>query len=102
VITVHSNVRGKKKDEVVEQLMTVENPVNPVEVVIHANMLKEGWDVSNLYTIVPLRAANFRTGVVIGKDILEAGKKAAIVESEFEKIISAARWKGRPSFVAIS
>ena len=21
-------------------------------------MLKEGWDVSNLYTIVPLRAAN--------------------------------------------
>jgi type III restriction enzyme len=29
-----------------------------------------------------------RTGVVIGKDIPEAGKKAVIVESEFEKIIS--------------
>lgn len=24
-------------------------------------MLKEGWDVTNLYTIVPLRAANART-----------------------------------------
>ena len=30
-----------------------------------------------------------RTGVIIGKDIPEAGKKVVIVESEFEKIISA-------------
>jgi len=138
VITVHSNVRGEEKDEVVEQLLNVENPDNPVEVVIHVNMLKEGWDVTNLYTIVPLRAANsrtlveqsigrglrlpygkrvgvpavdrptivshdrfqeiidhandpnsiIRTGVVIGKDIPAGGKKAVIVESEFEKIIS--------------
>jgi len=138
VITVHSKVSGEEKDEVVEQLLNVENPDNPVEVVIHVNMLKEGWDVTNLYTIVPLRAANsrtlveqsigrglrlpygkrvgvpavdrltivshdrfqeiidhandpnsiIRTGVVIGKDIPEAGKKAVIVESEFEKIIS--------------
>ena len=61
VITVHSNVRGEEKDEVVEQLLNVEHPDNPVEVVIHVNMLKEGWDVTNLYTIVPLRAANSRT-----------------------------------------
>ena len=26
----------------------------PTEIVIHVNMLKEGWDVTNLYTIVPL------------------------------------------------
>jgi type III restriction enzyme len=26
-------------------------------VVIHVNKLKEGWDVRNLYTIVPLRAS---------------------------------------------
>ncbi|MGB5880651.1 MAG: DEAD/DEAH box helicase family protein, partial [Thermoanaerobaculia bacterium] len=138
IITVHSKVRGEEKDEVVEQLLNVENPDNPVEVVIHVNMLKEGWDVTNLYTIVPLRAANsrtlveqsigrglrlpygkrvgvpavdrltivshdrfqeiidhandpksiIRTGIVIGKDIPEAGNKAVIVESEFEKIIS--------------
>ncbi|MDD2637305.1 MAG: restriction endonuclease subunit R, partial [Bacteroidales bacterium] len=31
---------------------------NEIEIVIHVNMLKEGWDVTNLYTIVPLRAAN--------------------------------------------
>ncbi len=27
------------------------------EIVIHVNKLKEGWDVTNLYTIVPLRAS---------------------------------------------
>ena len=45
----------------VEHLLTVEDRTNPTEIVIHVNMLKEGWDVTNLYTIVPLRAANART-----------------------------------------
>ena len=30
---------------------------NETEIVIHVNKLKEGWDVNNLYTIVPLRAS---------------------------------------------
>lgn len=48
-----------KKDEEIEQLfVSLDNPENEIEIVIHVNMLKEGWDVSNLYTIVPLRAAN--------------------------------------------
>ena len=38
-------------------LLDVENSKNPIEIVIHVNMLKEGWDVNNLYTIVPLRTA---------------------------------------------
>ena len=36
----------------------MEKPDNKIEIVIHVNMLKEGWDVTNLYTIVPLRAAD--------------------------------------------
>jgi type III restriction enzyme len=36
-----------------------------------------------------------RTGVVIGKDIPEAGKKAVIVESQFEKILSVPKDKGQ-------
>lgn len=35
----------------------MERSDNPIEIVIHVNMLKEGWDVNNLYTIVPLRTA---------------------------------------------
>src|SRR5215210_394185 len=45
----------------IERLLRVESPEEPTEVVIHVNMLKEGWDVTNLYTIVPLRAANAQT-----------------------------------------
>ncbi|WP_340387413.1 DEAD/DEAH box helicase family protein [Paenibacillus sp. FSL E2-0151] len=61
VITVHSNQSGQEKDETIQELMRLENPVSQTEIVIHVNMLKEGWDVTNLYTIIPLRAANSKT-----------------------------------------
>jgi len=61
VIQVHSNQSGDEKEEVIQRLLAVENPDEPTEIVVHVNMLKEGWDVTNLYTIVPLRAANART-----------------------------------------
>src|SRR5690606_29767000 len=61
VITVHSAQRGEEREETVERLLKVEDPAEPTEIVIHVNMLKEGWDVTNLYTIIPLRAANSRT-----------------------------------------
>lgn len=57
VIEVHSNQRGDEKDENIEKLVSLENPSNKVEIVVHVNMLKEGWDVTNLYTIIPLRAS---------------------------------------------
>ncbi len=61
VITVHSSLTGEEREDNVQRLMQVENPKEPTEIVIHVNMLKEGWDVTNLYTIVPLRAANSKT-----------------------------------------
>lgn len=48
------------EDLMIERLLKVKDPGEPTEIVIHVNMLKEGWDVTNLYTIVPLRAANAR------------------------------------------
>src|SRR5438477_6659556 len=42
----------------VQRLLAVESTEEPTEIVIHVNKLKEGWDVTNLYTIVPLRAAS--------------------------------------------
>ncbi len=44
-----------------KRLLAVESYDEPTDIVIHVNMLKEGWDVTNLYTIVPLRAASART-----------------------------------------
>ncbi len=56
-LIVHSKQKGAETDANMKLLLDVENPDNPVEIVIHVNMLKEGWDVNNLYTIVPLRTA---------------------------------------------
>ena len=58
VIQVDSSKTGAEEDEMIERLLKVEHTDKPTEIVIHVNMLKEGWDVTNLYTIVPLRAAN--------------------------------------------
>ncbi|ACF42677.1 DEAD/DEAH box helicase [Pelodictyon phaeoclathratiforme] len=60
VIQVDSSMTGEKEDVMVQRLLAVESTDEPTEIVIHVNMLKEGWDVTNLYTIVPLRAANAR------------------------------------------
>ncbi len=56
-IIVHSKQTGAETEANTRLLLEVEDPENPVEIVIHVNMLKEGWDVNNLYTIVPLRTA---------------------------------------------
>jgi type III restriction enzyme len=61
VIQVDSSQKGTAaEEEMVTRLLAVERREEPTEIVIHVNMLKEGWDVKNLYTIVPLRAANAR------------------------------------------
>ncbi|NCD32879.1 MAG: hypothetical protein EOL87_05600 [Spartobacteria bacterium] len=57
VMEIHSNQSGSEKEENIQQLLTLEDPKNRIEIVIHVNMLKEGWDVTNLYTIIPLRTA---------------------------------------------
>ena len=61
VMDIHSNQSGSEKDENIELLLSLEDPANRIEIVIHVNMLKEGWDVTNLYTIVPLRTSASRT-----------------------------------------
>ena len=61
VIQVDSSKSGKDEEEMIARLLAVESVDEPTEIVIHVNMLKEGWDVTNLYTIVPLRAAKART-----------------------------------------
>jgi type III restriction enzyme len=96
VITVHSNLRGEERDETVQQLLSVESRDNPIEIVIHVNMLKEGWDVTNLYTIVPLRAANSKTLVEqsIGRGLrLPYGKRVGVAAVDRLTIVSHDRFQ---------
>jgi type III restriction enzyme len=96
VITVHSNLKGEERDETVQQLLSVESRDNPTEIVIHVNMLKEGWDVTNLYTIVPLRAANSKTLVEqsIGRGLrLPYGKRVGVPAVDRLTIVSHDRFQ---------
>jgi type III restriction enzyme len=93
VIQVDSSV---KEEETIEKLLTVEQNDNPVEIVIHVNMLKEGWDVTNLYTIVPLRAANARTLIEqsIGRGLrLPYGKRTGVTAVDRLNIVAHDRFQ---------
>ncbi|WP_255783156.1 DEAD/DEAH box helicase family protein [Prevotella communis] len=53
VLMVHS---GLNENEFVPKLKSIEDPDTPVKVVVNVMMLNEGWDVSNIYVIAPLRS----------------------------------------------
>ena len=54
---IHSQLKKEESDENIFKLTSIENYTEPTEILIHVNKLKEGWDVNNLFTIVPLRAS---------------------------------------------
>ncbi|MHB8211124.1 MAG: DEAD/DEAH box helicase family protein [Acidithiobacillus sp.] len=91
VIQVDSSRTGAEEEVMVTRLLAVENVDEPTEIVIHVNMLKEGWDVTNLYTIVPLRAANARTLIEqsIGRGLrLPYGKRTGVAEVDRLNIVA--------------
>ncbi|WP_286262228.1 DEAD/DEAH box helicase [Thalassotalea atypica] len=102
VIQVDSSKSGAAEDEMIARLLAVESVEEKTEIVIHVNMLKEGWDVTNLYTIVPLRAANARTLIEqsIGRGLrLPYGKRTGVeavdrlsivAHDKFQEIVDAA------------
>ena len=93
VIQVDSSV---KEEETIERLLKVEQTDEPTEIVIHVNMLKEGWDVTNLYTIVPLRTANARTLIEqsIGRGLrLPYGKRTGITTLDRLNIVAHDRFQ---------
>lgn len=96
VIQVDSSKTGAEEEEMVRKLLAVESVDEPTEIVIHVNMLKEGWDVTNLYTIVPLRAANARTLVEqsIGRGLrLPYGKRTGVAAVDRLSIIAHDRFQ---------
>lgn len=108
VIQVDSSRTGKDEEEMIERLLKVESTAEPTEIVIHVNMLKEGWDVTNLYTIVPLRAANARILIEqsIGRGLrLPYGKRTGVTavdrlnivaHDKFQEIIEEANKQDSP------
>lgn len=96
VLEINSAQRGSEKDENIELLLSLEQPDNRIEIVIHVNMLKEGWDVTNLYTIVPLRASASETLTeqTIGRGLrLPYGQRTGVDEVDRLSIVSHDRYE---------
>jgi len=102
VLQIDSTTR--REGGIEEQFLSLESDDNLIEIVIHVNMLKEGWDVTNLYTIVPLRAANAAILIeqTIGRGLrlpfegrrtgIEKIDKLTVVAHEnFDQVIAAAQ-----------
>ncbi len=91
VAEVHSKQSSEEKDENVQRLLAVESPDDPTEIVIHVDKLKEGWDVTNLYTIIPLRAFNSRNLIeqAVGRGLrLPYGKRVGVPAVDRLTIVS--------------
>lgn len=91
-LVVHSD----SPDEAIQRLLALELPENKVEIVIHVNKLKEGWDVKNLYTIIPLRASvsEILTVQTIGRGLrLPFGELTKEKELDTLEIISHDKFK---------
>lgn len=111
VAEVHSALRGEESEEATARLVALEKD-GRTEIVIHVNKLKEGWDVTNLYTIVPLRASasEILTEQTLGRGLrLPFGKRVSkggndefaavdrltvIAHERFDDIIAKAREPG--------
>jgi type III restriction enzyme len=111
VAEVHSALRGDETEEAMERLIALEKN-SRTEIVIHVNKLKEGWDVTNLYTIVPLRASasEILTEQTLGRGLrLPFGRRVSkggddefaavdrltvIAHERFDEIIAKAREPG--------
>jgi type III restriction enzyme len=102
VLQIDSTTRNEELIEL--QFLSLEHEDNEIEIVIHVNMLKEGWDVTNLYTIVPLRASNAPILVeqTIGRGLRlpfsgertrneKVDKLTIVAHDNFDKVIEAAR-----------
>lgn len=106
VIQVDSSQTGAEEEKMIQDLLAVESAESPTEIVIHVNMLKEGWDVTNLYTIIPLRAANARILIEqsIGRGLrLPYGKRTGVkvvdtlnivAHDKFQEIVAEANQPG--------
>ena len=97
-ITVHSKQKGAETEANTRLLLDVENPENPIEIVIHVNMLKEGWDVNNLYTIVPLRTAASK---ILREQMVGRGLRLPYGERTGEQFVDAVMLTAHDKFADI-
>lgn len=72
VLVVHSrSVREDQEERELERLIRVEQPESPVRILISVAMLKEGWDVKNVYVLLSTQPSlsDILTEQVLGRGL---------------------------------
>jgi len=112
VIEVHSGNAAAEQEKAERALLALEHDTS-TEIVVHVNKLNEGWDVTNLYTIVPLRAfaATILTEQTLGRGLrLPYGERTGdeavdrltiIAHDHFDEIIRKAKEPGAVTMRAL-
>ena len=84
-------VTSDQPDEVLGQLDALEDEASTVRAVVSVSMLKEGWDVKNIYVIAAVRAleSNLLTEQVLGRGLrLPFGKRTGVGMLDTVEVIS--------------
>ena len=72
VLEVHSRtVKEDKEEQELRRLTDIEDPASPIRVVISVAMLKEGWDVKNVYVLLSTQPSlsDILTEQVLGRGL---------------------------------
>jgi type III restriction enzyme len=107
VLTIHTNksgeisesVSGKKEEELRklrEQANGIDSLENPYKVIVSVLMLKEGWDVRNVTTIVGLRAYSSKSNILPEQTLGRGLRRMFFGQDDVEEYVSVV---GTPAFM---
>ena len=89
-------ITSQSSDEALELLERVEDPESPVRAIVSVQMLKEGWDVKNIFVICALRALESEalTEQILGRGLrLPFGTRTGVPMLDTVEVISHRRFK---------
>jgi type III restriction enzyme len=84
-------VTSEEPESTLEQLDRLEDPSSPVRAVVSVSMLKEGWDVKNIYVIAAVRAmeSQLLTEQILGRGLrLPFGERTGVAMLDTVEVLS--------------
>lgn len=107
VLTIHTNksgdisetVKGKDEEELSklrEQANKIDSVESPFKVIVSVLMLKEGWDVKNVTTIVGLRAYSAKSNILPEQTLGRGLRRMFFGRDDIEEYVSVI---GTPAFM---
>ncbi|MCY3414526.1 MAG: DEAD/DEAH box helicase family protein [Candidatus Heimdallarchaeota archaeon] len=93
VLLIHTIDRGNKKGELLDQeeteliqaARTIDNLDNPFKIIVSVLMLKEGWDVKSVVSIIPLRS--YQSQILVEQTLGRGLRKQFSLEQKEELTI---------------